>query len=23
VQVEYHPYTISEEMRRLLWSGKY
>ncbi|AEO07302.1 hypothetical protein NB77_15025 [Listeria monocytogenes] len=23
VQVEYHPFTISEEMRRLLWSGKY
>ncbi|EAF0862718.1 hypothetical protein CFF26_06050 [Listeria monocytogenes] len=23
VQVEYHPFTISEEMRRLIWSGKY
>ncbi|EAD5425017.1 hypothetical protein K2003_003100 [Listeria monocytogenes] len=23
VQVEYHPFTISEEMQRLIWSGKY
>ncbi|EJZ0612135.1 hypothetical protein ODJ08_003069, partial [Listeria monocytogenes] len=23
VQVKYHPFTISEEMRRLVWSGKY
>ncbi|HAA2642811.1 TPA_asm: hypothetical protein GEG10_04795 [Listeria monocytogenes] len=23
VQVDYHPFTISEEMQRLIWSGKY
>ncbi|RJZ55007.1 hypothetical protein [Listeria monocytogenes] len=23
VQVAYHPFTISEEMQRLIWSGKY